>query len=54
MGLLPLLRLDVGLQVAANGLRVLSQVEDPVDDSHIVLDEIGSKESMSENSESRK
>ena len=35
-----MLRLVVGLQVAANGLRVLSQVEDPVDDDHVVLDEI--------------
>ena len=54
MRLLLLLRLVVVLQVAANGLRVLSQVEDPVDDNNVVLDEIGSKESMSENSESRK
>ena len=54
MGLLPLLRLVVGLQAAANGFRVLSQVEDPVDDNNVVLDEIGSKESMSEKSESRK
>ena len=40
MRVLPLRTLVVGLQVAANGLRVLSRVEDPVDDNHVVVDQI--------------
>ena len=38
--LLFLLGRVVGLQVVAYGRGVLSQIEDPIDDDHVVLDEV--------------
>ena len=44
---LPLLKLVVGLQIVTNGLRVLSKIEYPVDDDHVVLDEMVDREGES-------